>query len=484
MYKTLPKHKELEKQMESLRLKVIHDYEVPFETKELTQQIRKDPYFKDIYEFLTKGRIPKNDRNLGKEAQDYILIDKVLFRIETCKNTEELLPQLCIPQTYIPALLYHYHDSLLAAHQGALRMYLTLRRKFYAPHLFQNIRTYLSACYTCQVKSGPPDRQKAHHLRIPYDYRPMERVSMDVKDMPRARTGEKYLLLVCCEFTNYVVGIPMQSNNSVNIIEALLSKVVYVFGPPKQMITDQGSPLTSALVYELYEATGIDCKLVSPENHGSLRVERYIQTVGNMLRKFMTEQGADWPYLVGACCYAHNTFVSTAIGVSPYQLVFLKEPADLTNVRFEPIVTRSVGAQEYLQLLQEKFNRLRETVIARKVKDQQKQLHRQERLHLDKHVYAKGDLVYFFAPRLSELFTTSKKFQASYIGPLQIAHILDETHFLLADLQGKILKLLGGAHVNLLKPYVVTFGEMKDHQLVTYKNIEDLPKGALPTPRI
>jgi len=490
IYKHVPKARELTKNLESLRLKVINDYKVPFEVKDLVQEIRNDPYFKPIYDYLRTGRVSENDtktRNLAgikAEAQDFILIEKVLFRIEFNKLTGDYFLQLCVPQKYLPTLLYHYHDTLLAGHQGVIRMYLTLRNKFYAPYLCQNIRTYLSACYTCQVRAAPPEMQKAHFLRIPLDFRPMQSISMDVKKMPRAGTGEAHLLVICCEISNYVIGVPLKSECSTAIIEALLHKVIFTFGPPRRIVTDQGSPLTSALVQEIYEALQIDCKLVSPENHGSLRVERYIQTVSKMIEKQLTNKGPSWPIFVGPCCYAHNTFVTPTLGVSPFQLVFLREPPDLSNVRFDPIVTKSLDAKEYLAVIQKRFKTLQETIITKKLLNQQKQLARQEKLHLDKHHYAKGDLVYYFAPRLSELITTSRKFKASYIGPLQIAQILDETHYLVADLEGRILKLLGGVHVNMLKPYVAQFGEMKNNRLVTYTNISELPMPKFPKPVI
>ena len=63
------------------------------------------------------------------ECEDYLVIDDVLFRIKTPKdkNLEPLL-LLVIPESYVPTILYQYHNSLLAGHQGVTRMYLTLKR--------------------------------------------------------------------------------------------------------------------------------------------------------------------------------------------------------------------------------------------------------------------------------------------------------------------------------------------------------------------
>ena len=60
------------------------------------------------------------------ECEDYIVFEGVLFRIKLDKN-KSVPPQLllCIPETFVPTILYQYHDLVLAGHQGVLKTYLT-----------------------------------------------------------------------------------------------------------------------------------------------------------------------------------------------------------------------------------------------------------------------------------------------------------------------------------------------------------------------
>ena len=104
----------------------------------------------------------------------------------------------------------------------------------------------------------------------------------------------------------------------------------------------------------------------------------------------------------------------------------------------------------------------------------QQRLQKERQRQQDEKVLGLGDLVYLFAPRLTELQTSSRKFQPSWIGPLVISRILDHTHFMLADLQGKELKFLASVHINLLKPYVMHLKEMEHGKLKQYTNIRDL----------
>ena len=51
-------------------------------------------------------------------------------------------------------------------------------------------------------------------------------------------------------------------------------------------------------------------------------------------------QGKMWPLFATMAAYAMNTFASEALsGFSPFQLVFLRDPPDLTSLSFHKIDT-------------------------------------------------------------------------------------------------------------------------------------------------
>ena len=55
---------------------------------------------------------------------------------------------------------------------------------------------------TCNMEKGP----KAYHVRVPFDFRPMIRLSCDIKHMPVSSKGYKYILFVTCEVSNYTIA--------------------------------------------------------------------------------------------------------------------------------------------------------------------------------------------------------------------------------------------------------------------------------------
>ena len=98
----------------------------------------------------------------------------------------------------------------------------------------------------------------------------------------------------------------------------------------------------------------LNCKLkvINPYNHGSSKVERLIKTVSDIIVKHLWDKGQMWPLFVTTAAYAMNTFTSEALnGFSPFQLVFVCNPLDLTSLSFPKIDTIPIAYREYYNLL-------------------------------------------------------------------------------------------------------------------------------------
>ena len=173
------------------------------------------------------------------------------------------------------------------------------------------------------------------------------------------------------------------------------------------IIIDEGRAMSSEVMTYIYEALRIKPIVISPENHGSLRTERYIRTISEMLTKYISQQGQDWHLYLNACCYAHNTFVTPSIGYSLFELVYLHKPTDLVDVRFDPFKGKMQNEMEYIAMMSRRFNVIKRVVEGKKLQSQQAQLERQERVFSEHDEFAVGDLVFLYAPTLSGLQSSS-----------------------------------------------------------------------------
>ena len=160
----------------------------------------------------------------------------MLFKLIPTPGKEKAL--LAIPEVCADKIITLHHASLFVGHQGVIQTYLTINDKFFVPTLMHYLRSYLKACHICQlaINDKPPLRQL--QARINLNYKPMSRLNLDLKVMPRSQKGHCYILCVIDEVTNYLVTAPIYQAKSEEIGDALIESVISKFGTPEYIIMD------------------------------------------------------------------------------------------------------------------------------------------------------------------------------------------------------------------------------------------------------
>ena len=454
----IPKQKEIDEFLAVLKAKVTKDYKLPLLAKSIAQAYAQSPVFKNIYQYITTNTLPPNrrlQRSIITNSDNYIVADGLLFKLQHTYRNKQMIHRclLVIPETFEHIVLHMYHDSLLGAHYGPLNTYYTIKDKYYIHNLLDKINKYVASCEECQKQKSKKRKTRYFHPRIPLDYNPMSYVSADIKYMPKGIYNYEFLLVVVCEITGFVIAIPLVKHDAVTIAHALLEKLIFIFGPPKTLIVDEDRALSAKVMHYILDALKINVKLVSPHNHGSLKTERYIQTINNLITRQLTGKGREWPLYVTSTCYAMNTFVSPITGFSPYELVFLKNPPDILNLHFQPLQTIAKGYEDYCLKMKNRLDNVGNVILELKTFQQERQAQLANNLPTPPETFQEGQLVYLLAPSAASLRTQTKKCRADYVGPLVVNKTLDPTHYILNDIQGRIL--IGVYHINRLKKATV-----------------------------
>ena len=114
--KHIPKQLELDRFIDALKENVIHDYNIPISIKALRAEYKRSPYFRDIVKYIRTGYcsyVGKAQRLFKMLCEDYLLMDGILFKIRYVKEHRgKPTPVLCVPEKYIPIILYQYHTPL------------------------------------------------------------------------------------------------------------------------------------------------------------------------------------------------------------------------------------------------------------------------------------------------------------------------------------------------------------------------------------
>ena len=304
--KHIPKQVELDRFIDALKEKVIHDYNIPIHVKALRAEYKRSPYFRDIVKYIKTGYcsyVGKAQMLFKMLCEDYILMDDILFKIRYVKEQKgKPTLVLCVPEKYIPIILYQYHAPLLAGHPGIVTMYHMVRKKYYFPTMMPLIKQFVSSCYECQSMKENQPIPKVHYPRIPLDTRMMARVSMDIKEMPKSILGYNCILVCVCEYTNWIKAIPLVDQKAGTIADAIFFRIICEYGTPKAIICDEGPAFTSNLMKMYFHAMNVKPYYISPMNHGSNRAERYIRTLNDIICRNLTGIGEKWPLFVLPSC--------------------------------------------------------------------------------------------------------------------------------------------------------------------------------------
>ena len=190
-------------------------------------------------------------------------------------------------------------------------------------------------------------------------------------------------------------------------------------------------------------------KVISPYNHGSSKCERQIKMISDIIVEHLWDKGQMWPLFTTTAVYAMNTFTSQALsGFSPFQLVFLWDPLDLTSLAFPKIDTTSVNYHEYYNLLLARAQMIGRLLLEWRTK-QALEYKKRNRQYTNKEMFQDNQMIYLLAPHLSVLQTDTTKFKQDFIGPLFVDIAIDKTHYRLKDATGLLLD--GTYHVNRVK---------------------------------
>ena len=473
----LPKQVNLNKFLENLEHKVIHDYKIPLSVKELKAEYFNSPWFQDIYKYLRIGFCRYTGHanyTFKKSCEDYFLINDILFKLKYDNNMDEMTTVLCIPEKYVPIILHQYHDEVLSGHPGVRKLTETITRRYYFPGLHTIVRQYVISCLKCQSMKRKEKNASIHYPRIPLDYRPMMRFSMDIKHMPPSRLGFTKLLVCVCEFSNWIVGIPIADEQASTIAEALYHKVICTYGNPTTVICDEAPAFTSQLMRSYFHALNVKVLYVSPSNHGSNRSERYIRTLTEVLVKDLEGTAEDWLMYVGASCAAMNKQVSLVTKFSPYEIMYLRPSPDELDFNFDPDKTGiKVDVQRYMEVMASRREQVDRLVKEKKKVEAETQFIREMRRHPNEKMFRVGDLVLLDYEGGSVLRVPSRKLKRNWIGPLKIHQVLDNTHYIVSDWNEKLLS--PKVHINRLKRCILNLQEINEKgQLNVANNVRDL----------
>jgi hypothetical protein len=344
------------------------------------------------------------------------------------------------------------------------------------PRVRELVKKLTSECLICQkVKwQKMPQVESKHHL---HGIAPMISLSADtIGPLPEDQFGNKYILVITCNFTKYCELFPVKSTSAMEYVHSMI-KHIGNFGIPKFIRTDGGTQFTAEVSQELAKMFKFEHLVIvpyHPEANGI--VERKNAEIMKHLRAMVYARGikGEWSNYLPLIQRLLNFTVDFSIGESPAKVLF----GDMipTNVHIDMMdAYDGVLVSSYLTKLKEAQRRLVKASLIfldGKAKSRDEKGNKQD----ESTPLVVGDYVLLIYPN-----KPPNKLAGRYRGPMQIHEVLREDIFKVLDLvnnkiyqihKDRLLKLR--VNTNVTKPEMIQIAgldidEHLVHDIVDHK---------------
>ena len=194
---------------------------------------------------------------------------------------------------------------------------------------------------------------------------PFDCVGMDFVELNVTQDGNRYALV----FQDYITKWPevyALSNRKAETVAQCLLDLVWKHGVPNKIIHVRAAEFLLEVLQETAVLLGLDQLPTSgghPQTDGL--VEQFNCTLKQMLAKVVMKKGRDWDKQFGAVLLAYRAAHHSSTGMSPFYLLYGRDPQLPTALDFQVPTSRYPTVEtEYGQELVRDLKRVRE--LARK----------------------------------------------------------------------------------------------------------------------
>ncbi|KAL0445562.1 UNVERIFIED_CONTAM: hypothetical protein Slati_1684100 [Sesamum latifolium] len=354
-----------------------------FETEE-------EDWRQPLVDYLKYGKLPSDPRrrtDIRRRATRFIYYKSTLYR----RSFEGIFLR-CLSDDEKDQAMEEAHFGVCGAHQLGAKLHFRIKRMgYYWPAKVKDCIDYAKRCQACQFHANlihqPPEPLHPTVALWPFDAWGLDVVG----PMTKSSGGHLYILAATDYFSKWAEAVPLKEVKKENVVDFIRTNIIYRYGVPRYIITDNGKPFCNSLI-------------------------------DNLLKKVVAKSKRDWHERIEKALWAYRTTVRTPTQSTPYALVYGVEAVLPLE---QQIPSLRIAIQEGLTKEENACLRLEELEALDK-----KRLEAQQRLEcyqarLSKafnkkvrpHSFQVGDLVLAIRRPIITTHRTGNKFLSKWDGP-------------------------------------------------------------------
>lgn len=293
-----------------------------------------DPFEDDTLLYYLKhrkfrpGTAKKQCKRVEKLATHYQLKDDELWY----RKNEEDEYKLRVPRKEKRAEIAK--KAHLLGHFQSETTYDRLKDKYFWKKMKDDIKAVIEQCWTCaRFEKARTVEHPAQALQINSIF---ERVGIDlVLGLPNTDEGYNGIVVITEYLTKYPYAAPITSKTAEETAKHLFDYIT-IFGPPKELLSDQGKEFLNSTMEHMLQLTGTEHKVTSsyhPRTNGL--TERFNQTLVKALKKHSEVEPKNWHTWLSYILLAYRTRINTITGFTPFELMFGRQMLGFENWKEE-----------------------------------------------------------------------------------------------------------------------------------------------------
>jgi transposase InsO family protein len=303
-----------------------------------TVMLVKAVWTKPYLAYLIQGELPEDTihrRQIMRRSKAFTIIQGELDK----RSTTRVLERCIAPEDGI-TLLKDIHEGTCGHHASSRTLVAkAFCSGFYWLSALHDAKNIVERCDACQRFATKPHMPASELRTIPVAW-PFAQWGLDqVGPLPKSSRGSHtYLLVTIDKFSKWIEAI-LVTNQEATMSVKFFESIVYRYGVPNSMITNNGTNFTSGEFQEFAKELGIKIKYASvahPKSNGQVKKANELICASlkkRLLRPLKRAAGACVQELPSVL-WSLQMMPNSSTGYTPFFLLFGAEAVLPTDVRY------------------------------------------------------------------------------------------------------------------------------------------------------